>query len=274
MHQSFKKEAKRMSQTQIERELRTIKIRYETLREQNSILKSRIRALEVRETPVAALGNETIETGSTATGAEGTVTQDPLSAFAPARGVSSASTSISPSISPGTVRREAASTAPVRSFVPHSVADSVPTRKNRNQMRSDTVDHVLYRAILRDLKDGDRNQALRNLGLLSKSYPESDRIPEAYFQIALTDFRAGRVKESEQAFRSVLEFNSRTQLKAGALLMIGIFARNKAPNEAKQNFNWVVQNYPGTPEARRAKIELRSIDRVSESRSSEKRKRT
>lgn len=120
----------------------------------------------------------------------------------------------------------------------------------------DAVDQVLYRSVLVSLKNGEREQAFRDLMILEKSYPDSSRIADGYFQLALADYRASRLREAEQGFAKVLRFNPRPRLRAGALLMTALFMKSRDPDAARIQFQSIVTRYPKSVEAKRASREL------------------
>ncbi|MBK7890909.1 MAG: hypothetical protein IPJ84_08705 [Bdellovibrionales bacterium] len=120
----------------------------------------------------------------------------------------------------------------------------------------DAVDQVLYRSVLISLKSGAREQAFRDLMILEKSYPDSNRVADGYFQLALFDYRASRLLEAEQGFAKVLKLESRPRLRAGALLMTALFMKARNPEAARRQFQSIVTQYPKSVEAKRASREL------------------
>lgn len=203
---------------QIERELRVTRTRLEMAREHQSILKTKLRLLESRGAHAA----------------------EPESLAAFAEGGARAMTSMP---------RQTLSHRPM-------ATDSRPLPVGPSLSALDSIDQVLYRSVLGSLNKGAREQAFRDLLSLEKSYPESTRIADGYFQLALSDYRASRLIEAEQGFAKVLTLKPRPRLHAGALLMTALFVRSRDADSAKRKFELIVSLYPQSVEAKRASLEL------------------
>lgn len=139
----------------------------------------------------------------------------------------------------------------IRETLSHRLSD-----EKRALPSLDAVDQVLFRSILVSLKNGARDQAIRNLVILEKSYPTSNRVADGYFRLAVTDYRASRFFEAQQGFAKVLTLNPRPRLRAGALLMTALFMKSRDPEAARQQFESIVTHYPTSIEAKRASLEL------------------
>ena len=188
----------------LERDLKATRIRLETARERQSVLRTKVRLLEAQSSREA-------EAPSLAAFDEGGI----------------------------------------RATVSHR-----PVGQERVLPALDAVDQVLYRSVLISLKSGAREQAFRDLMILEKSYPDSNRVADGYFQLALFDYRASRLLEAEQGFAKVLKLDSRPRLRAGALLMTALFMKSRDPEAARRQFQSIVTQYPKSVEAKRASREL------------------
>jgi len=196
----------------LERELKAARVRLETARERQSILRTKVRLLETQNSRDA-------EAPSLAAFGEGGVSGTPSMA-----------------------RRASASYRPLGG--------------ERALPALDAVDQVLYRSVLISLKSGAREQAFRDLMILEKSYPDSSRVADGYFQLALFDYRASRMLEAEQGFAKVLKLAPRPRLRAGAMLMTALFMKSRDPEAARRQFKSIVTLYPKSVEAKRASREL------------------
>lgn len=143
------------------------------------------------------------------------------------------------------------------------------------------ADGALLRTMLGQLKESDVSGAERTMRLLEKSYPESSVLAEARFQLGLFHYHQRIKAKDSQAVESALrsaDFHfaeaqrmstAMPRIHAGSALMRGVIARlllqagGEARNRqiARQNFEFVMKQYPKTMEARRAKRELAFMDR-------------
>lgn len=158
---------------------------------------------------------------------------------------------------------------------------SAVTEKASEPSIGEQADGALLRTMLGQLKEADVTGAERTMRLLEKSYPESSALAEARFQLGLFHYRQRAKAKEPQAVEGALrsaDFHfaeaqrmsaAMPRIHAGSALMRGVIARlllqagGEARNRqiARQNFEFVMKQYPKTMEARRAKRELAFMDR-------------
>lgn len=247
-----------MQISRLEVKLRKAKAEIETLREHNLALKNRIKI--VREN-----------------GGEDPQTADTLAAFRP--GVET-DVPISP-----TVNRSNSRTRSLRQDVA-AIPNRLPPKRSisRNssaEIRSlaqapvqagEQADRVLARTVDELLRSGNEVEAERTASLLEKSYPDSDLVAETRFQQGLYFFRKKNLPQADRLFQATLASpKAHVRARAGAALMRGVIARQLAGSGrsstvaranlelSRKSFEYVRQQFPGSPEAKRASRELRAI---------------
>lgn len=249
----------------LEARLRRANFKIETLAEQNSVLKNRIK--------IAKNANDNGDTS----GEDPQLVHEPLSAFksgvqldvpiSPSHPSKRQDVSLVPRALPK--KRE-----PAKRSEPAPSLALAPPREVGEQ-----ADRVLARTVLELLKSGDTLEAERTAVLLEKSYPDSELIAEARFQQGLHYFRKKSWQQADRLFQMTLKSpKAHVRAKAGALLMRGIIARRVATDGvtagrsqtviksnlalSRKTFEYVRKTFPGSPEAKRASRELRSISRI------------
>ena len=241
----------------LESRLRKAHAKIETLEERNWVLKKRIKTVQEND------------------GVDPEVSASPLEAFK--QGVE-LDVPISPSAGTSVSRREDVSLIPrskskrARAGVPRALPMKLAVKPV--EVQGEQADRVLARTVLELLKSGDEVEAERTAALLSKSYPDSELIPETRFQQGLHFFRQKKLREADRLFQATLKSpKAHVRARAGAALMRGIIARraaieagNRGPAAVSSNldlsrksFEYVRSQFPGSPEAKRASRELRAM---------------
>jgi TolA-binding protein len=161
------------------------------------------------------------------------------------------------------------------------VEKSAFSEKTFEQSIGEQADGALSRTILGQLKEADVSGAERTMRLLEKSYPDSLALAEARFQMGLFHYRQRVKAQGPQAVEAALRSadfhfseaqrmsSSMPRIHAGSALMRGVIARlllqagGEVRNRqiARRNFEFVMNQYPKTMEARRARRELAFMDR-------------
>lgn len=272
----------------LERKLRRMQSKIETLRERNLILKSRIKMIS-RSGGVEPLGAKEGLNGFD----NGVVLDVPIDT----RREPAAQINREPAAQPSRLksggreevlnkidlRPEARKTERPRKIAAlprrlpqkQAVATGASVKVAADPARGEQADRALVRTIVALLKEQDFAEAERTATLLEKSYPDSSALAEAKFQIGLGYFRArtkmaGALQKADGFFAESLAHTSgHIRVKAGASLMRGIIAKRMGlPNGdprnleiATRNFKYVISTFPKTSEARRARAELSAINR-------------
>lgn len=279
-----------------QRKLRQAQLKIENLKERNQILRMRLKLL-TRNGAVAPLAVEesTVQSADPLKGFDsGVVTDVPLDSRKPVKPPKPDLTRSQKELGKPALDLRAIGQMPkhlprkadvaVRGKSRSMAADirkPAPIAKRADDTFGEQADRALLRTMLGQLKSADLSAAERTLRLFEKSYPESQVFGEARFQMGLYHYRQrNKLKDAralEMALRSAdFQFAEALRLKAleprvqaGSALMRGVIARlllqrgGEARNRevAQQNFEFVIQKYPKTMEARRAKRELAAMDR-------------
>lgn len=262
--------SERIRLAKLESRLRTAQIKIETLREQNAVLKNRIKI--AKESGIDDEADPALA--------------EPLAAFKP--GVQlDVPISESRARTP-TMKRQEVSLVPtslprkrfhVASLRAPAVAapNQAPSEVASDSQAADRADRVLARTVTDLLKSGDSLEAGRTAALLEKSYPESELIAETRFQQGLYFYRKKNLHEADRFFQATLRApKTHLRAKAGAVLMRGIIARRLATDGAvagrspstveknlalsRKSFEYVRKAFPLSPEAKRASRELHSMN--------------
>jgi len=268
----------------LERKLRRLQSRVETLRERNLILKSRIKIIS------RSGGAEPLRAKEDLNGFDSGVVLDvPIDArrepaAQSARVKSTGREEVLNKIDLRPESRRAESPrkmSPRPRRLPLKQVDSAPNASTQvlsttaDLVRGEQADRALVRTIVALLKEKEFAEAERTAMLLEKSYPDSPALAEAKFQIGLGYFRArtkvaGALQKADTFFASSLAHRSgHVRVKAGASLMRGIIAKRTGLSSgdhrnleiATRNFDFVISTFPKTSEARRARAELSAINR-------------
>ena len=250
------RESEAVKFARLEAQLARAKFKIESLREQNSVLKNRVR-----------IAKENVD------GGDPDLAGERLQAFQPGLQLN---VPISPtraaSHSPG--RREEVSLKP-RSL-PRKLALDHRSIAQAAPEQGEQADRVLARTVVELLKSGDQLEAERIAVLLEKSYPESELVAETRFQQGLSYFRQKNWPQADRFFLTTLRAPKiQVRAKAGAYLMRGIIARRLAVEGAvarrsavivdknraisRKTFEYVRKAFPGSPEAKRAARELAAL---------------
>lgn len=289
---SVEKQGKVSRQESTAKKLRLARAKIESLKERNQILRMRLKML-TRNGSVGPLGESVgesaIEPAEALKGFEqGIVTDVPLDSKKPQP---KAAKEVGSKPEKGVLDLRAIPTVKMASRLPTKVSLKRREAANRGVRLNPRVhsemavgeqaDRALLRTMLGQLRLKDDSSAERTLRLLEKSYPDSQVLGEARFQMGLHHYRSRKAtsdgKSLEKALRSADFYFAealRVQLleprvQAGSALMRGVIARlllhagGEVRNRevAQQNFEFVMKKYPRTMEARRAKRELAAMDR-------------
>ena len=287
----------RLSKEEIlERKLRRMQSKIETLRERNLILKSRIKMIS-RSGGVEPLGAKEGLNGfdngvvldvpiDTRREPAAQLNREPAAqlgrepAAQPARMKNSGREEVLNKIDLRPESRKAErprkiAALPRRLPQKHAGAVGVSAAAVPDSARGEQADRALVRTIVALLKEQDFAEAERTATLLEKSYPDSSALAEAKFQIGLAYFRArtkvaGALQKADGFFAESLTHTSgHIRVKAGASLMRGIIAKriglpsgdSRNLEIATRNFKYVISTFPKTSEARRARAELSALNR-------------
>ncbi len=250
----------------LEMRLRRANNKIETLRDQNAVLKNRIK-----------IAKENAGENGAGNGADPQLAIEKLAAFK--SGVQLEVPVTETSAPRSSLNRQDVSLVP-RSLPKKRMVKSAKTSGGQStgeMLSGERADRVLARTVADLLKTGDSLEAERTAALLEKSYPESELIAETRFQQGLYFFRRKNIPQADRLFQATLKSpKAHVRAKAGAVLMRGIIARRLALEGAaagrsesavqsnlalsRKTFEYVRKAFPGSPEAVRAGRELRALN--------------
>jgi TolA-binding protein len=278
------------------RKLRKAQLKIENLKERNQILRMRLKML-TRAGAVTPLNGDGLSAESATDPLKGfepgVVTDVPLDSRKP---VKPSKPDLTKSLAPDAKLLDLRAVGQIPKQLPKK--SRIPSRQVRrmeaanvaprqpNVLRADEslgeqADRALLRTMLGQIKANDLEGAERTLRILEKSYPESQVFGEARFQMGLYHYRSRKnlatPRDMEMALRSadfqfaeaLRQKSLAPRVQAGSALMRGVIARlllerggeSRNREIAHQNFEFVIQKYPKTMEARRAKREMAAMDR-------------
>ncbi len=264
-------ESQSIKMAKLQKRLRKANAKIETLREKNLILSERVKAAEDSSERAPSVGTDAFDTLEAFK--PGTQLDVAISPTLPGLGAKSPKAGREPvSLGPVRERRRAVIPAGLPTKLPVKGAQQVAPPSGGEQ-----ADRLLARTVTDLLKTGDDLEAERTASLLDKSYPDSELIAETRFQLGLYFFRKKNLPEADRQFQATMKApRAHVRARAGAALMRGIIARRVAatPNTkaaqsnlqlARKSFEYVRHQFPGSPEARRAARELKTMKVTSAS---------
>lgn len=268
-------ESQSIKMAKLQKRLRKANAKIETLREKNLILSERVKTAEDSSDRAPSVGTDAFDTLEAFK--PGTQLDVAISPTLPGVGAKSMKAGREPvSLGPARERRRAVIPAGLPTRLPAKGAQAAPPSA-RESASGEQADRLLARTVTDLLKSGDDLEAERTARLLDKSYPDSELIAETRFQLGLYFFRKKNLPESDRQFQATMKApRAHVRARAGAALMRGIIARRVAatPNAkaaqsnlqlAKKSFEYVRHQFPGSPEARRAARELKTMKVTSAS---------
>jgi tol-pal system protein YbgF len=117
-----------------------------------------------------------------------------------------------------------------------------------------------YQAAYRDMQGGNLDLALQEFTDYLKWFPQTDLAPNAQFYIGDIYYRKVDLNNAITAFDAVLERYSENPKTRDARYMKGlVLVQAGKPTAAAKEFKEIVEKYPGTDQAAKAKAQLRSL---------------
>lgn len=117
-----------------------------------------------------------------------------------------------------------------------------------------------YQAAYRDMQGGNLDLALQEFSDYLKWFPQTDYAPNAQFYIGDIYYRKADLNNAIAAFDAVLERYSENPKSVDARYMKGLaLVQAGKPTAAAKEFRQIVEKYPGTEQAAKAKAQLRSL---------------
>jgi len=117
-----------------------------------------------------------------------------------------------------------------------------------------------YQAAFRDMQGGNLDLALQEFTDYLKWFPQTDLAPNAQFYVGDIYYRKADLNNATTAFDAVLERYSENPKTADARYMKGlVLVQAGKPTAAAKEFKQIVDKYPGTDQAAKAKAQLRSL---------------
>ncbi|HZT37211.1 MAG TPA: tetratricopeptide repeat protein [Bryobacteraceae bacterium] len=131
-----------------------------------------------------------------------------------------------------------------------------------------------YQAAYRDMTGGNLDLALQEFSDYLKWFPQTDYAPNAQFYIGDIYYRKADLNNAIAAFDAVLERYSENPKSLDARYMKGLaLVQAGKPTAAAKEFRQIVEKYPGTEQAAKAKAQLRSLGYSASTPSSSTRRR-
>ncbi len=150
---------------------------------------------------------------------------------------------------PKMVRRASENAAPA----PESKPDSKAARQNSEQ--------ILYAKVIETYRNHKFADLQKALGLLQKNYPDSVYADSALYVAGLSALQDGDLLHAEDYMnRVIMEFPRGKKVVAALYAKAAIEKRKGRINEARGIFSSLKTQFPGSPEAARARLEVKLID--------------
>jgi TolA-binding protein len=258
---------------QLEKRLRDTRRKMESLRDQNQVLRNKVKSLEVTgrgeieaPAPLDAFpphpqdrGSEAQARLATGAGLHRSVTAQPMSA-PPA-------VLMAPEVAHEGLDPEAeAAWAQFQAASQKREAAGVENILEASELGAlDAGDRELYESVITAIRHKRLGDAERVVLMMERSFADSPELDNAYHQLALAWLDKGEVTRAESLWDTLLLKCPQGDKRAAALLGKALLAKNRSAEEGRSLFRKLVASFPGSPEAYRASLELALIDQQFDS---------
>ena len=124
---------------------------------------------------------------------------------------------------------------------------------------------LLYASLIKAYRKDDLVQTREHLETLIGFYPQSVYADNAFYLIGILQMKKGQLGESIATFDRVIKEYPRGNKRASALYAKGIaYKKLLLLKPARDHLMKVIENYPGSLESQRAKVELNLIKNIKE----------
>ena len=121
------------------------------------------------------------------------------------------------------------------------------------------ADYALYQIAFCQGLQHDQQGKINSLQRLQDSFPESEFVDDALYELGRAYERLGRYAEATRNYRGIIDNHSESTYYPRALLQLGLISFNSGDfGQALTHYKHVAENFRGTPEAQAALLGIRT----------------
>jgi len=121
-------------------------------------------------------------------------------------------------------------------------------------------ERVLYGQIVEAYKANQLSEILRLRQSLARNYPDSIHLDNAYYLSGMVQLQHNRLGEALNDFRIVRDkYTSSNKRPAAMFAAASTYSRLNLKPQATQVWRELIKDYPGSPEAQRARMQLKLV---------------
>lgn len=119
-------------------------------------------------------------------------------------------------------------------------------------------DRMVYGKLVQAFRKNDTQELAKQRQLLERHFPNSVHLDNAYYLTGMLEFQNGQMGESIRSFNVVADRFSKSNKRPAALFAMAVaYNRLNLKNQALRVWQTVIEEYPGSPDAERAKMHIR-----------------
>lgn len=127
---------------------------------------------------------------------------------------------------------------------------------------------LLYASLIKSYRKDDLKRTERHLEQMLSYHPRSVYADNALYLTGILQLKKGQLGESIRTFDKVIKSYPRGNKRASAIYAKGIaYKKLRLVKPAREHLLNVIENYPGSLESQRAKVELKLISKMKKTKS-------
>jgi TolA-binding protein len=135
---------------------------------------------------------------------------------------------------------------------------AIPKNMNSKKDNFPEGERLVYERVIQSYRKGDLVELNKQRKLLQDKYPTSAHIANAFYMTGALEYQQNHLGEALQAFDEVVNHFVQSSKRSTALFAMAMtYKKLGLPKQADAVFHRVIQLYPGSPDSKRAWMELR-----------------
>lgn len=123
---------------------------------------------------------------------------------------------------------------------------------------------ALYVRVLESYREGNLTELVKFKDLMLKRYPKSIHADNTLYLTGMLFFHRDQTAEALRLFGQVVErYGQGNKVPAALYAKSAIYSRLKLPDLSRKMLDDIVKRFPGSPEAQRAKLDLKIFNQRS-----------
>jgi TolA-binding protein len=119
-------------------------------------------------------------------------------------------------------------------------------------------ERLVYGKLVQAFRKNDMPEVMKQRRLLERHYPASVHLDNAYYLMGMLEFQNSQIGESIRSFNVVTNRFPKSNKRPAALFAKGAaYSRLNLRDQALRAWRSLIDQYPGSPDAERAKMQIR-----------------